>query len=472
MKSIAPAEGSTGWSDTWMINSKTKHVNCAYLWLQHITSPEVNIQVAEWFGEAPANSKACALSTVEGHCDLYHATDEAYWSKVWYWSTPEDDLPRRPHGRQVQGLRRLDQRLDRDQGLIAAVAARRSVAAAPAALRAAHPTDRRRDTRRASTCPRRAGRAARGCARTAPARAARAAPRPARSAGWAWPTWARCAILFLNAFWSRDAFTGQIIRQFTLENFVELLTTEVYRAITLRTLVDGGGRHRSPARSSPSRSRTTWRASRRRAVRGLLVVAVLMPLWASYLVKVYAWRLIIAEDGVLNWLIEPLGLKFPGPGDLAVYLVFVYLWLPYMILPIFAGLERIPGSLLEASADLGARSGMTFRRVVLPLALPGGGRRLDLHVLADAGRLHRARAWCRRPSSSATSILVQVGPAGNLPFAAAYAMVPAGDHARRTCWSPGAWAPSRPCDAPAAGPGSRCASRRSRRSRSSTCRSR
>ena len=81
--------GSTGWSDTWMINSKTKHVNCAYLWLQHITSPEVNIQVAECFGEAPANSKACALSTVAGHCDLYHATDEAYWSKVWYWSTPE-----------------------------------------------------------------------------------------------------------------------------------------------------------------------------------------------------------------------------------------------------------------------------------------------------------------------------------------------------------------------------------------------
>ncbi len=89
VKALAPATGSTGWSDTWMINSKTKHVNCAYLWLQHITSPEINIQVAEYFGEAPANSKACALSTVAGHCDLYHATDEAYWSKVWYWSTPE-----------------------------------------------------------------------------------------------------------------------------------------------------------------------------------------------------------------------------------------------------------------------------------------------------------------------------------------------------------------------------------------------
>jgi putative spermidine/putrescine transport system substrate-binding protein len=90
VKSIAPATGSTGWSDTWMINSKTKSVNCAYQWLQYITSPEVNIQVAEYFGEAPGNSKACALSTVEGHCDLYHATDEAYWSKVWFWSTPEE----------------------------------------------------------------------------------------------------------------------------------------------------------------------------------------------------------------------------------------------------------------------------------------------------------------------------------------------------------------------------------------------
>jgi putative spermidine/putrescine transport system substrate-binding protein len=90
VKSIAPAAGSTGWSDTWMINSKTKHPNCSYLWLQHITSPEVNIQVAEWFGEAPGNAKACDLSTVAGHCDLYHAADEAYWTNVWYWSTPEE----------------------------------------------------------------------------------------------------------------------------------------------------------------------------------------------------------------------------------------------------------------------------------------------------------------------------------------------------------------------------------------------
>jgi putative spermidine/putrescine transport system permease protein len=105
-------------------------------------------------------------------------------------------------------------------------------------------------------------------------------------------------------------------------------------------------------------------------VRGLLVVSILLPLWSGYLVKVYAWRLILNESGVLNWALDPLGLRGPGYGDPAVWLVMSYLWLPYMILPIYAGLERIPHSLLEASGDLGARSATTFRKIVLPLALP------------------------------------------------------------------------------------------------------
>ena len=99
-------------------------------------------------------------------------------------------------------------------------------------------------------------------------------------------------------------------------------------------------------------------------------MSILLPLWGGYLVKVYAWRLILAQNGVLNWLLEPFGLKGPGYSDVAVWLVESYLWLPYMIIPISAGLERIPGSLLEASSDLGGRSGMTFRRVILPLAFP------------------------------------------------------------------------------------------------------
>jgi len=86
---IKPPEGATGWSDTWMINSKTKHLNCAYKFIDHIVSPEVNIQIAEWFGEAPGNSKACALAVNPDHCKIFHADDEDFWKDVWYWQTPE-----------------------------------------------------------------------------------------------------------------------------------------------------------------------------------------------------------------------------------------------------------------------------------------------------------------------------------------------------------------------------------------------
>lgn len=86
-----PAEGSTGWSDTWMISSKAKHPNCMYLWMNHIISPDANAQVAEWFGEAPANEKSCKLTADEDHCDVYHAADKAYWEDVYYWTTPIAD---------------------------------------------------------------------------------------------------------------------------------------------------------------------------------------------------------------------------------------------------------------------------------------------------------------------------------------------------------------------------------------------
>jgi len=105
-------------------------------------------------------------------------------------------------------------------------------------------------------------------------------------------------------------------------------------------------------------------------VRALLVVAVLMPLWSSYLVKVYTWRIMLQNDGIVNWALEPFGLSGPGFGNVATWLVFSYLWLPFMILPVYAGLERIPNSMLEASADLGGKGMRTLWRVVLPLALP------------------------------------------------------------------------------------------------------
>ncbi len=105
-------------------------------------------------------------------------------------------------------------------------------------------------------------------------------------------------------------------------------------------------------------------------MRGFLVVAVLMPLWSAYLVKAFAWRGILSQDGVLNWALGPLGIEGPGYGLVAVWLVMSYIWLPYMIIPIYAGLERIPNTLLSASEDLGAKPGHTFRRVILPLVFP------------------------------------------------------------------------------------------------------
>jgi putative spermidine/putrescine transport system permease protein len=178
-------------------------------------------------------------------------------------------------------------------------------------------------------------------------------------------------ILLLNAFWEKDAFTGQVIPfSWTLEAFETIFTVEVYRVIAIRTIsVAVVVTITDIALGFPIAYYMARVASPRR--RRLLVVAILMPLWASYLVKIYAWRTILQGNGLLDSLLAPIGLEGPGLSDLASsWLVLSYLWLPYMILPIYAGLERIPNSLLEASSDLGARSWRTFRRVVFPLALP------------------------------------------------------------------------------------------------------
>ena len=120
VEAILPKEGATGWSDTWMISSEAKHPNCMYKWMDHIISPQANAEVAEWFGEAPANSKSCALTAVKDHCKIFHADDEAYFDKVAYWNTPREAVRRRPR-RRLQGLLRVGQGLDGDQGLDALV---------------------------------------------------------------------------------------------------------------------------------------------------------------------------------------------------------------------------------------------------------------------------------------------------------------------------------------------------------------
>ena len=177
-------------------------------------------------------------------------------------------------------------------------------------------------------------------------------------------------VLLIAAFWGVDALSGEVSRTFSLDNYNTLLEDSVYWTVAQRTvLIAALVTLTDVLLAFPIAFYMAKVASRR--TKGLLIVAVLMPLWSFYLVKAYAWRIILSEGGVLNWALDPFGLSGPGlQGIVPVWLTFSYLWLPFMILPIYAGLERIPDSLLSASEDLGAGPGTTFRRVILPLAFP------------------------------------------------------------------------------------------------------
>jgi putative spermidine/putrescine transport system permease protein len=178
-------------------------------------------------------------------------------------------------------------------------------------------------------------------------------------------------ILLLNSLWAKDSFTGKVLPfEWTTAAFEQLINNPVYVTIAVRTvgmailvtITDA-------LLAFPIAYYMARIASPRK--RGVLVVAVLMPLWAAYLVKVYAWRTILQGHGLLEFVTSPFGIESTGLTNIAnAWLVLSYLWLPYMILPVYAGLERIPGSYLEASSDLGAKAGTTFRRVVLPLVFP------------------------------------------------------------------------------------------------------
>ncbi|MEW2486562.1 ABC transporter permease [Streptomyces sp. NPDC048411] len=177
------------------------------------------------------------------------------------------------------------------------------------------------------------------------------------------------SVLFLSAFWATDSFTSNVVKIWNTDNFTALFTADVYRQVALRSVgVALAVTGLCVLIAFPIAFYTARIASRK--WRPLLVVAILTPLWASYLVKAYAWRLILAQGGLLDWVLGPLGIKGPGYGVTATVLVLTYLWVPYMILPIHAGLEQLPANLLDASADLGARTGRTLRSVVLPMILP------------------------------------------------------------------------------------------------------
>lgn len=237
---------------------------------------------------------------------------------------------------------------------------------------------------------------------------------------------AALAVLFIAAFWSVDDFTGEIVRSWTLKNFIELAGSHTYRAIALRTIGMAALVTLTDAVLAFPVAYFMARVAGRR-LRLALITLVVLPLWSSYLARVYAWRLILAHDGALNWGLKALGLPPAEIGytNWAMWIVFSYIWLPFMIMPVYAALERIPPSFFEASQDLGARGFRTLRRVVLPLAMPGliaGSIFTFSLTLGD----YITPVLVGGPGSDFIGNVVysNVGVANNIPFAAAYATVP------------------------------------------------
>ncbi|WP_433173234.1 ABC transporter permease [Actinoallomurus sp. CA-150999] len=231
------------------------------------------------------------------------------------------------------------------------------------------------------------------------------------------------AALFAAAFWTTDDFTGQVVKQFNLDNFHELWSQGVYRTITLRsvgvaaavTVIDG-------VVAFPMALYMAKIASPR--AQRWLVIAVLTPLWASYLVKAYAWRIMFSGSGVLSWILDPFGIHGPGYGLPATIVTLAYLWLPYMILPIYAGLERLPNSLLDAAGDLGARTFRTFRTVMWPVAFPAVIAGSIFTFSLSLGDYITVKIVGGKSQLIGNVVYDNIGAADNLPFAAAVATVP------------------------------------------------
>jgi len=232
--------------------------------------------------------------------------------------------------------------------------------------------------------------------------------------------------LFVSAFWTVDAFTGLTIHHWTLDNFRQLWHGSTYHDVALRTIGIAAATTVTDALVAFPFAYFMARVAGPRT-RAVLFVLVLLPLWASYLARVYAWRLILNSDGLLNWTLGKLGLPAANIGysNVAVWIVFSYIWLPFMILPVYAALERIPHSYIEASRDLGARGGRTLRNVILPLALPGvvaGSIFTFSLTLGD----YITPVLVGGSSSQFIGNVVydSVNQSSNLPFGAAFATVP------------------------------------------------
>lgn len=231
------------------------------------------------------------------------------------------------------------------------------------------------------------------------------------------------ALLLVTAFWSTDSFTGDIDTSFTLENIVSLFTESLYQTVTLRTLLVAITVTAIDVLVALPIAFYMAKVASPRTKR-MLMILVLMPLWASYLVKVYAWRSVLAENGLLSWLVAPVGGDTPGYGVTATIIAISYLWLPFVILPIHAGMERVPDSLLEASSDLGARSWRTLFSVVLPLAVPAIIAGTIFSFALTLGDYITVRIVGGTSQMLGNLVYDNVGAANNLPLASAIALIP------------------------------------------------
>ncbi|MER8837607.1 ABC transporter permease [Mesorhizobium sp. M0913] len=243
--------------------------------------------------------------------------------------------------------------------------------------------------------------------------------------------------LLLQSFFSIDEFSGLINRQFTLKTYGDLLQAAnldiILRTVTMAALVTlAAAVIAFPIAYYAARyARGRWKA--------LFYLGVMLPLWSSYLVKIYAWKLILAKEGILTWLLAKLhllwlldawlSLPVVGGNSLSVsstgtFIVFVYVWLPFMILPVQAALERVPGNLVEASSDLGASPGQTFGNVLFPLALPGivAGSIFTFSLTLGDYIIPQIIGTSRLFIGQA--VYSQQGTAGNIPLAAAFTVVP------------------------------------------------
>jgi putative spermidine/putrescine transport system permease protein len=233
--------------------------------------------------------------------------------------------------------------------------------------------------------------------------------------------------LLVQSFWTTDSFTGQVVHAWNLDNF-RAIRQAPYPTIILRTVLMATAVTVTCMLLAFPYAYFMVRIAGRR-LRIALLVATVLPLWVSYLVRVYSWRLILNPDGALNYFLNRVGLPDLNIAytNWAMWLVFTYIWFPFMVLPVYAALERVPYSLVEASADLGGRGFTTLRRVILPLAVPGLAAGSIFTFSLTLGD-YIAPSLVGGPGSSliGTVVFENLGLANNAPFAAAFAMVPLG----------------------------------------------